>query len=369
MTWITFSINTTADLDRQHREDSGSMKPTPTPTPTPIAPAALVFGHYAETIKNAEGIDPFEEEEVSRDDDAAVQRMLKKFRKARTFTDDFLNEVWSDYLSSRGVLSKEEQHTKDGFGLQIARDTKAALSAHGLSDAARFGFCKRPRCTSGKIGRLLLRGFCPDCRGVSVKQTIAEGGSFNALVSGRADATVQGLQTTSLAVSVNRRKIHPATKELTTEERRTIVRNAREQHPGLSISGLAKKVNIPRKTVSDILKSQPIKTTIENTDEVQQFLIDRAERQERLTDDAKRYLESRSLKRPMVGAEKVEAENDGAKRPQYMFLEKPPAKGVETATSQNVIICPSCLRSVVPGYHYWATGACIAPLTVSNAVA
>ena len=127
--------------------------------PSAIAPAALVFNHYAESIQNEEGIDVFERETARKADEVIIFRLFKKFLSDETFSQDFVYEVWSEYLKSQRAPSKEEQQTKDEFSLQIARDTKASLAASVTAYAALFEYCKRKGCGNSKTERLLLRYF------------------------------------------------------------------------------------------------------------------------------------------------------------------------------------------------------------------
>ena len=151
----------------------------------------------------------------------------------------------------------------------LARAIKNELRESGMADAPRFGFCKRTGCANRKVERLLLRGFCPLCRGIVVAQT-AHG----------------------ITVAVDT-KIDPAVLELTTEERRAKVQTAKQRNPSATVSELARLANLPRKTVHDILKNPIVKTTTKNTDEVAQFLKERADSAPQLQEEAKLYLKNR----------------------------------------------------------------------------
>ena len=137
-----------------------------------------------------------------------IERLLKQFRKDKAFTDEFLDEVWQENLRAMGILTADEQRQKDQFALAKARTAKDELRTSGLSDAARFGYCKRRGCQNGKTQRLLLRGFCPNCRGVVVKQAVAAGGVFDATAPSSIRADSDEMKT-SLKVIINKKRIRP----------------------------------------------------------------------------------------------------------------------------------------------------------------
>jgi hypothetical protein len=307
--------------------------------PTAAAPAALIFHHYAEQIKHEEGIDVYE----CKEDLPAIEALLKKLRKEGSIADQSaLDEAWTEHLRNKGILPKAEQQAKDEFTLQSARDTKESLRVSGMADAARFGYCKRQGCEGRKQPCLLFRGFCPSCHGKSVKQAIATGGLDVLLFRKLADATSQEMQT-SLVVSTNRRKVHPATKKPTTEERRAIVHRASKQYAELSVSELAKLLKLPRQTVSDILKTATVKTTPENTEEVEQFLRNR-------------NLKNKRDAEPAAGEERGRERSD---RPSTLYVLAETVKLGEANVVETVIHCPACHRSVIPGFHYDSRGGCL----------
>jgi len=267
--------------------------------------SSLIFWEYADQIRHEEGIDVYELKAAMDADWPIVQRLLQKFRREQTFADEsVLDEVWQEWLRAGGILTKEEQREKDTYNLTKARTAKDDL--RGMSDAARFGTCKRAGCSNRKAECLLIRGFCPDCRGVTVKQTFAPGGCFNAAAPHLLDATNSELKT-SVIVSKNRKKIHPDVLRLTSEERRARVTAARNGHPEASQQTIAALTGISQQQVSYILKNQSVKSNSEK-DELKQFLRERAERQSILREDAKQYLKTRVVKsRYLAGTENADA--------------------------------------------------------------
>lgn len=219
--------------------------------------SALIFAEYSERIRQETGIDVYERKATLLAEMPIIRRLLDKFRKDKTFIDDgILDEIWRDCLREMNILPKEEQQAKDAFSLQKARTAKDDLRLAGLSDAARFGYCSKNRdCESKKEVRLLVRGFCPDCRGLKL-QTNSEG---------------------KVSSTFNKDKVHPKTLQLTSEERQALVLNAKHNHPTASVRELARLTTMPSSTVSDILRNPILKNKLENSDEVQEFLRKRAE--------------------------------------------------------------------------------------------
>ena len=203
----------------------------------PDRDSAIIFCEYADEIRREIGIDVYERKAALQADLPVIQRLIRKFRKDRTFADDsILDEVWQEYLQAQNILTKEEQLEKDDYSLAKARSAKKELQQAGLSDAARFGYCSKIRsCKNRKELRLLVRGFCPDCRGVVVKQDLTDSGN-------------------SISVTANPMSINPKVQEPTTDERRLIVLEARSRNPTASERHIAKLTNVPRSTVQDILK-------------------------------------------------------------------------------------------------------------------
>lgn len=230
-------------------------------------------------------------------DRPVIEQLFNKWRKDRTFADEsILDAAWREQLQMWGILTEEEQQTKDEHTLAKARAAKDELRESGLSDAPRFGTCKRKGCQNRKVESLLLRGFCPSCRGVTVKQTIASGGRFDAAKPHLLDATTSEL-VTSLIVFTNKKKSHPDVLKLTTEERRRLVLEAKKNNPSATEREIAKETKLPRSMVNHILKNSLVNfkpEKPENSEDVKQFLRERAERQPLLRTDAKRYLETRA---------------------------------------------------------------------------
>ncbi len=134
--------------------------------------SALVFAEHAEEIRRETGIDVFEMEERRKADAPVLLRLLKRYR-GKFADESIFDELWQEYLRLRNIPTREEQRERDEYSLAKARATKEELRSSGMADAARFGYCKRTGCANRKIERLLLRGFCPDCRGATVKQGAA----------------------------------------------------------------------------------------------------------------------------------------------------------------------------------------------------
>jgi hypothetical protein len=239
--------------------------------------SALIFMEYAPHIRREEGTDVYETEAQMEANNSAMCRIIKQMRKDKTFADEsILDGVEEELLRNSGVLPKEEQQAKDELNLAKARAVKDELHESGMSDAPRSGFCKRTGCPNRKVERLLVRGFCPDCRGLRVKQRVDKGdGHADAAVSGFADARV-GDAKTSIRVSANRKNVHPKVLKPTTEERREKVLAAKKANPSASVREIERLTNVPRATVSDILNSKIAKTKPVNTPEVEQFLKERA---------------------------------------------------------------------------------------------
>jgi len=220
----------------------------------------LIFSTFADWIMREQGIDVYETKAQLKADNDAFLAAFNQYR--HTFTDELQQQVWQEYQRSIGILPPDEQQAKDEFNLQKARTAKAALRAAGTSDAARLGYCKRRGCTHAKTERLLVRGFCPDCRGVVVAQTIPGGGS---IVTGTFDATRSQMLTT---LTVTYKKPHDDTQQKTTEERTALVLAAKKQHPDASQRDLADLTGVSQKTVSRILKraaknnNQTVTTTV-----------------------------------------------------------------------------------------------------------
>jgi hypothetical protein len=242
--------------------------------------SALIFMEYANYINREEGTDVYETKAQMEANNSALRRLIKQMRKDKTFADEsILDGVEEELLRDSGVLPKEEQQAKDELNLAKARAVKDGLREAGMSDAPRSGFCKRTGCPNRKVERLLVRGFCPDCRGLQVKQRVAKGDApADAAVPGFADATA-GDAKTSIRVSANRKNVHPNVLKPTTEERRERVLAARREYPSASIREIASLTDVPRATVSDILNNKKAKTKPANTPEVEQFLKERSNRQ------------------------------------------------------------------------------------------
>jgi transposase-like protein len=241
--------------------------------------SALIFMEYADRIRREEGTDVYETKAQLEANDSLLRRLIEQYRKDKTFADaSILDGVEQELLRDSGVLSKEEQQAKDECNLAKARAVKDDLRESGMSDAPRSGFCKRAGCPNRKVERLLVRGFCPDCRGLNVKQRIPKGnGRVDATVLGLADATATETRT-SIRVSANRKNVHPDVLKPTMEERREKVLAAREDNPSASVREIARLTNVPRATVNDILNSKIAKTKPVNTPEVEQFLQERSNR-------------------------------------------------------------------------------------------
>ena len=239
--------------------------------------SALIFMEYANHIRREEGTDVYETKAQIEANNSALCRIIKQMRKDKTFADEsILDEVEEELLREGGVLTKEEQQAKDECNLAKARAVKDRLRESGMSDAPRSGFCKRTGCPNRKVERLLVRGFCRDCRGLEVKQRIATGdGRADAAVSGSADATAKQTKT-SIRVSAHLKNAHPDVLKPTTEERRERVLAARRKNPSASIREIARLTDVPRATVNDILKNKIAKTKPVNTHEVEQFLKERS---------------------------------------------------------------------------------------------
>jgi hypothetical protein len=235
---------------------------------------------YENHIWREEGIDIYETKAQMKADNPTLLRLIKQMREDKIFADEsILDEVEEELLRDSGVLPKEEQQAKDEWNLAKARAVKDELREAGMSDAPRSGFCKRTGCPNRKVERLLVRGFCPDCRGLEVKQRIPTGDRrADAAVSGSADATAKQTKT-SIRVSANPKNAHPDVLKPTTEERRERVFAARRENPSASIREIASLTDVPRATVNDILKSKIAKTKPVNTPEVEQFLKERSTRQ------------------------------------------------------------------------------------------
>ena len=278
--------------------DSYGTKERPWPVKLLFGPtrhSAFIFEEFADHIQRETGIDVFQMKERWKADRPMLVRLLNKFRKDRTFADEsILDELWQEYLRLDGILTDDEQQVKDECSLAKARTAKKVLRESGLSDAARFGYCKRKSCGNSKLERLLLRGFCPDCRGLEVKQTIASGGLFDAAKPFCLDATKKEAKT-SIRVLKNRKNVHPDVSELTTEERRAKVLAAKRENPKATVREIADQTDIPRATVSDILTNPIVKTKPVNSREVRQILRERAEGQVQLKEDARRYLQNRHI--------------------------------------------------------------------------
>jgi hypothetical protein len=215
----------------------------------PTRLASIIFGQYANEIKQETGIDVYERKVVSEIDERLIGDLIKKWRRDKTFSDEDLDEAWQDHLRNTGVLSDEEQQKKDEFTLARARATKDSL--RGVSDAARFGYCKRKGCPYRKEQRLVIRGFCSDCRGVTVTQTIAEGGSFDATKPFSLNSTDDQAKT---ALTVTRKKPHKDTRHSSVEEKRDLVLTTKRRFPEATQRELATMTKVPRTTVRDILK-------------------------------------------------------------------------------------------------------------------
>ena len=233
--------------------------PATTITYGPRISSALIFHERADYYRREVGVDPFERKAALEADRPTIERLMKQFRNDKTFDDEFLNDVWQEHLQALGILTKDEQQQKDEFSLVKARTAKEDLRASGLSDAARFGFCKRRSCKNGKVQRLLLRGFCPDCRGVAVKQTVAEGGVFDATAPGCIRADSDEMKT-SLKVTISKKKIHPEVLKLTASEKQTRVLAAKKNNPTASVRDIAEQTQVPKSTVNDILKNHQVVT-------------------------------------------------------------------------------------------------------------
>lgn len=217
--------------------------------------STLIFMEYEDRIRREVGIDVFERQAQMEADHAAIRRLLQKYREDGTYADEsLLDQVEQDLLRAEGVLTEEEQQTKNEFNLAKARNAKDELRESGMSDASRFGFCKRSGCANRKVERLLVRGFCPDCRGLKIQQTIAGGGRFDVTTPLFVDATAKEMKT-SIKVFANRKKAHPDVWKPTTQERREKVLAAKENNPAASIRDIAALTGIARTTVHDILKS------------------------------------------------------------------------------------------------------------------
>jgi hypothetical protein len=230
--------------------------------------SALIFMEYANHIRREEGIDVYETKAQMEANHSAIRRIIKQMRIDKTFADEsILDEVEEELLRDSGVLTKEEQQAKDESNLAKARVVRDELREAGMSDAPRSGFCKRTGCPNRKVERLLVRGFCPDCRGLQVKQRVDKG-------DGRADATAKDSKT-SIRVFANRKNVHPNVLKPTTEERRERVLAAKRTNPSASVREIARLTNVPRATVSDILNKKIAKTKPVNTPEVEQFLQER----------------------------------------------------------------------------------------------
>lgn len=256
----------------------------------------LLFMHWADEIKRETGIDVYRTKEQMEADEALLLRLIKQHRRDRRFADEsMLDAMWQEFLREKGMLTEEEQQEKDECNLSKARTAKEKLRESGMSDAARFGYCKRTSCTNRKVERLLLRGFCPDCRGIKVKQRVANGGRFDATKRFCLDATTQQAKT-SLRVSANRKNVHPDVLELTAEQRRNLVQTTKQQNPLASEREIAKLTKVSRTTVQDILKNPIVKTKPENTIQVKQFLRERAEEQTERKQQARVYLTERNIK-------------------------------------------------------------------------
>ena len=203
----------------------------------PDRDSAIIFCEYADEINREVGIDVYERKAALQANISVIQRLLRKFRRDKTFSDDsILDDVWQEYLQAQNILIKEEQFKKDEYLLAKARAAKHELRRAGLSDAARFGYCSKIRgCPNSKEVRLLVRGFCPDCRGVTVQQNATDDGS-------------------SISVTVDPTRINHKVLGLTTEERRTKVQAAKRSNPTASDRQIAKITNVPRSTVQDILR-------------------------------------------------------------------------------------------------------------------
>lgn len=219
--------------------------------------SALIFAEYAEHINREVGIDVYEKKAQWEADLPIVRDLINKYRKDGTFPEDFLDDVWQEYLQQGGILTKEEQQAKDEFTLAKARTTKRELRDSAMSDAPRFGYCKRSGCSNRKVERLLIRGFCPDCRGVRVKQSIAEGGRFSATAPYMIDATALEMET-SVTASKNPKFTHADTLTLTTEERNAKVLAVKQANPSASIRDVAKLTKIPRSVVGRIVQKQSL---------------------------------------------------------------------------------------------------------------
>lgn len=242
---------------------------------------------------NEEGIDVYETKARIKAENDAFLAAFNRYR--HKFSDEFQQQVWQEYQRSIGILPPEEQQAKDEFSLQKARTAKDELRLAGMSDAPRFGTCKRIGCKNRKFDRLLLRGFCHECRGVTVKQTIASGGS---IFTGAFDAT-NGQGATTLTVHKTKAKIHPDALELTSEDRRTKVLSAKEQNPSASTREIAELTKVPRETVRRILRNPIVKAQSENADEVKQFLETRAKKpQKELAEQSSIYKTTTRQKNP-----------------------------------------------------------------------
>jgi len=253
--------------------------------------AALVFAEYADHIRREEGIDVYERKAWLQSDTQAIKRLLDKFRRDKTFADEsLLDEVWQECLRDLNILTREEQQAKDEFSLQKARSAKDDLRLAGLSDAPRFGYCSKVSgCQNSKVMRLLVRGFCPDCRGIAVQQTIAAGGRF--------DAATDEESSTAIAATVSQEKMHPNVLKLTREERQAKVLAARNNHAAATEREIARLTDLPRSTVKDILRNPIVKGKAVISAEVQHFLIERAEQQAQLETRAREYLKRRDEQR------------------------------------------------------------------------
>jgi hypothetical protein len=241
--------------------------------------SALIFMEYANHIRREEGIDVYETKARMEANNSSLRRIIKRLRKDQPVADEsILDEIEKELLRDSGVLPKEEQQAKDECNLAKARAVKNELRGAGMSDAPRSGFCKRPGCPNRKVERLLVRGFCPDCRGLKVKQRVdTEDGCADAAESGFADATARDAKT-SIRVSANQKNLHPNVLKPTTEERREKVLAAKSKNPSASVREIARLTNVPRATVNDILSHKIAKTKPVNTPEIEQFLKKRFEK-------------------------------------------------------------------------------------------
>jgi hypothetical protein len=187
-----------------------------------------IFAAYGEWYRINVGVDPYAADAKQRANLESTLYAIQYIRDRRLVNDETLERLWDEYYRrERGELPDDEQRAKNTANLAKARAVR-----HG--DEARFGFCKRRGCACRKERRLLVRGFCPTCRGiVAIKQTVAETGS---------------------RITVERDEARPETNKPTRAEKQRWVLGWKAKYPSMSTREIGYILGIEQSTVARILQ-------------------------------------------------------------------------------------------------------------------